>query len=190
MLPQQEQGELAMLRSEIGKMTVRLRENAQRQQEERVRLADAMADISHQLRTPLTAMLLTLSLLEQELELDSPPLPELMERLISRSAGPARALFQGCRESLDRLSREPFSQSWRRLTETLPGLDEEARRALSPLGDTLGRCDWQEQQRRVAAVRGRIETLRAQAEEEQRRQGKVCRALGAAGGAFLVILLL
>ena len=47
-------------------MTVRLRENAQRQQEERVRLADAMADISHQLRTPLTAMRLTLSLLEQE----------------------------------------------------------------------------------------------------------------------------
>ena len=82
------------------------------------------------------------------------------------------------------------SPSWRRLTETLPGLDEEARRALSPLGDTLGRCDWQEQQRRVAAVRGRIETLRAQAEEEQRRQGKVCRALGAAGGSFLVILLL
>ena len=47
-LPQQEEGELAILRSEIGKMTVRLRENAQRQQEERVRLADAMADISHQ----------------------------------------------------------------------------------------------------------------------------------------------
>ena len=64
-LPQQEEGELAILRSEIGKMTVRLRENAQRQQEERVRLADAMADISHQLRTPLTAMRLTLSLLEQ-----------------------------------------------------------------------------------------------------------------------------
>lgn len=60
-LPQQEEGELAILRSEIGKMTVRLRENAQRQQEERVRLADAMADISHQLRTPLTAMRLTRS---------------------------------------------------------------------------------------------------------------------------------
>ena len=138
----------------------------------------------------LDALVDGLSMLEQELELDSPPLPELMERLISRSAGPARALFQGCRESLDRLSREPFSQSWRRLTETLPGLDGEALRALEPLGDTLGRCDWQEQQRRVAAVRGRIETLRDRAEEEQRRQGKVCRALGAAGGAFLVILLL
>ena len=49
-----------------GQEQQRLRENAQRQQEERVRLADAMADISHQLRTPLTAMRLTLSLLEQE----------------------------------------------------------------------------------------------------------------------------
>ncbi len=86
----------------------------------------------------LDALVDGLSLLEQELELDSPPLPELMERLISRSAGPARALFQGCRESLDRLSREPFSQSWRRLTETLPGLDGEARRALESPGGHPG----------------------------------------------------
>ena len=123
----------------------------------------------------LDALVDGLSLLEQELELDSPPLPEL---------------FQGCRESLDRLSREPFSQSWRRLTETLPGLDEEARRALSPLGDTLGRCDWNEQRRRVDAICRRVDELRVRAEERQRRQGKVYRALGAAGGAFLVILLL
>ena len=79
MLPQQEEGELAILRSEIGKMTVRLRENAQRQQEERVRLADAMADISHQLRTPLTAMRLTLSLLEQEGLLAGPVLEALLK---------------------------------------------------------------------------------------------------------------
>lgn len=38
----------------------------------------------------LDALVDGLSLLEQELELDSPPLPELMERLIPRSAGPAR----------------------------------------------------------------------------------------------------
>lgn len=131
-----------------------------------------------------------LALLEQELELDSPPLPELMERLIPRSAGPARALFQGCRESLERLSWEPFSQGWRRLTETLPGLDGETRRTLEPLGDVLGRCDWSEQRRRVDAICRRVDELRVRAEERQHRQGKVYRALGAAGGAFLVILLL
>ena len=138
----------------------------------------------------LDALVDGLSLLEQELELDSPPLPELMERLIPRSAGPARALFQGCRESLERLSWEPFSQGWRRLTETLPGLDGETRRTLEPLGDVLGRCDWNEQRRRVDAVCRRVDELRVRAEERQRRQGKVYRALGAAGGAFLVILLL
>ena len=127
----------------------------------------------------LDALVDGLSLLEQELELDSPPLPELMERLIPRSAGPARALFQGCRESLERLSWEP-----------LPGLDGETRRTLEPLGDVLGRCDWNEQRRRVDTICRRVDELRVRAEERQRRQGKVYRALGAAGGAFLVILLL
>ena len=34
-----------------------------------------------------------LALLEQELELDSPPLPQLMDRLVPRCRGPARELF-------------------------------------------------------------------------------------------------
>ena len=86
MLPQQEEGELAILRSEIGKMTVRLRENAQRQQEERVRLADAMADISHQLRTPLTAINLTLSMLGREglPEQERRALLQELRRLVTR----------------------------------------------------------------------------------------------------------
>ena len=50
-----DEGELAILRSEVGKMTIRLREAADSQRRERLHLADAMADISHQLRTPLTA---------------------------------------------------------------------------------------------------------------------------------------
>ena len=152
----------------------------------KVKNGHEFAHIGHMLKTIRDG----LALLEQELELDSPPLPELMERLIPRSAGPARALFQGCRESLDCLSREPFSQGWRRLTETLPGLDGETRRTLEPLGDVLGRCDWNEQRRRVDTICRRVDELRVRAEERQRRQGKVYRALGAAGGAFLVILLL
>ena len=54
-----DEGELAILRSEVGKMTIRLREAADSQRRERLHLADAMADISHQLRTPLTALNLT-----------------------------------------------------------------------------------------------------------------------------------
>ena len=60
------EGELAILRSEIGKMTLRLKESADRLQAGKLDLTRAIADISHQLRTPLTSMNLTVSLLAQE----------------------------------------------------------------------------------------------------------------------------
>ncbi len=58
------EGELSILRDELHKMMVRLSEQAANSQAERMRLADAIADISHQLRTPLTAMHIDLSLLQ------------------------------------------------------------------------------------------------------------------------------
>lgn len=57
------EGELAILRSEIRKMTVQLRESADLLQQDKTELSQALADISHQLRTPLTSMNLTVSLL-------------------------------------------------------------------------------------------------------------------------------
>lgn len=131
-----------------------------------------------------------LVLLEQELELDAPPLPQLMERLIPRSRGAARALFQGCRRALDRLEEESFSRSWRQLVEGRHELGPEGRQCLLPLGDTLGRCSCEEQRRTVAALHHRLVELTARAEETCRRQGKVYQVLGLSGGAFLVIILL
>ena len=61
-----EEGELSILKSELYKVTAMLSEYNERLRQEKVSLSDSMADISHQLRTPLTAMRLTLSLLEQE----------------------------------------------------------------------------------------------------------------------------
>lgn len=58
------EGELAVLHSEIYKMTVRLREQQQKLTEEKVHLADSMADISHQIRTPLTSINLMVQLLK------------------------------------------------------------------------------------------------------------------------------
>ena len=51
-----QEGELGILRSEIHKMTVRLREQQQTLQTDKVYLANSLADLSHQLRTPLTSM--------------------------------------------------------------------------------------------------------------------------------------
>lgn len=60
------EGELAVLKSEVTKMTVRLREQADALVRDKHRLTNAIADISHQLRTPLTAMNLTISLMSEE----------------------------------------------------------------------------------------------------------------------------
>jgi len=131
-----------------------------------------------------------LLLLEQELELDSPPLPVLMERLASRAPGSAGGLFAQCGAGLGRLDEEEFSHLWRRLVEERRELGEEGRRCLAVLGETLGRCGCFAQVRSVAAARRRLSELAARAEEDARRERKVCQVLGLSGGAFLVILLL
>ena len=59
------EGELSILQSEIHKMTVRLREQHQMLIDDKVYLADSIADISHQIRTPLTSINLLVQLLSK-----------------------------------------------------------------------------------------------------------------------------
>ena len=58
-----DEGELSILHSEIKKMTLRIREQNEALKKEKEHLADSLADIAHQLRTPLTSVNLILSLL-------------------------------------------------------------------------------------------------------------------------------
>lgn len=57
------EGELGILQSEIYKMTVRLREQRLTLLDDKKYLADSIADISHQIRTPLTSINLLVSML-------------------------------------------------------------------------------------------------------------------------------
>lgn len=68
---QYSEGELGILQSELHKMTVRLREQKQQLMEDKRYLADSIADISHQIRTPLTSINLLVSMLAE---------PELTEK--------------------------------------------------------------------------------------------------------------
>lgn len=59
------EGELSILSDEIRKMTVRLREQNSALYKDKQFMKEALEDMSHQLRTPLTAMLLVLGMLRE-----------------------------------------------------------------------------------------------------------------------------
>lgn len=69
-----QEGELSILASQMEKITIRLTEAADRVQKDQQYLADSLADISHQLRTPMTAMSLAVTMLRS-------PDPENRRRL-------------------------------------------------------------------------------------------------------------
>jgi len=58
------EGRLSILKNDIHTLARRLNNQAVNLQEDKARLADTLADISHQLKTPLTAMMVMVDLLE------------------------------------------------------------------------------------------------------------------------------
>jgi signal transduction histidine kinase len=58
-----EEGELSILKNEIYKVSVTLLELAEMMKKDRQSLADALSDISHQIKTPLTGMQVAIDLL-------------------------------------------------------------------------------------------------------------------------------
>ena len=57
------EGELSILKNEMYKVTIRLSEQSLNLQEDKVKLTNAISDISHQLKTPLTSMTVMADLL-------------------------------------------------------------------------------------------------------------------------------
>lgn len=74
-----DEGELSILKSEIYKVTVMLQEQAETLKEEKLQLASALSDISHQLKTPLTSMFVMTDIL-----IDSQLSPERRQEFTSK----------------------------------------------------------------------------------------------------------
>ena len=72
------EGELSVLQSELSKLLVTLRSQSESLRADRVFLADSLADISHQLKTPLTSMNLAAAMLAE------PELSEERRRELAR----------------------------------------------------------------------------------------------------------
>ena len=149
----------------------------------------AAAELGRKVRR-LEHLYIGLSLLERELWERGSPLPQVLEELARRTEEPAKALFAQSAAACGRLDQEPFPAAWRRLVQEAEGLTAEGRAALLPLGEVLGRYEAQEQREAIAQARSALERERERAEGEKLRMGRVYKALGVSGGAFLVILLL
>lgn len=93
-----DEGELSILQSEIVKMTLRIREQNAALRKEKKHLADSLADISHQLRTPLTSVNIILSLLEKNAD-------KKEQKTLIREAGELFAQMDFLLVSLLKLSR-------------------------------------------------------------------------------------
>ena len=63
--------ELSILKNEIYKTTIMLKEAAENSNKEKLQLKDSLSDISHQLKTPLTSILITLDNIIDDPEMDS-----------------------------------------------------------------------------------------------------------------------
>jgi signal transduction histidine kinase len=74
------EGELSILKSEIYKVTIRLSEQSALLQQDKAKLTDAISDISHQLKTPLTSMMVMSDLLS-DLSLEDDKRKEFTRRI-------------------------------------------------------------------------------------------------------------
>lgn len=63
---QYREGELSVLSDEVEKLVIKRREQTERLQNDKIFLADSIADISHQIKTPLTSINLILNFLREE----------------------------------------------------------------------------------------------------------------------------
>lgn len=128
-----QEGELSILTSEIYKMTVSLRDATDKLQQDKQWLLDTMADISHQLRTPLTAINLTVSMLAEE-DLSPERHRELVHRLRS-----LHARMDWLVEGLLKLSKiDAGVVSFQRENVSLDALVRQAAEPLTILMDVRG----------------------------------------------------
>lgn len=73
--------EISRLRNELYKTTILLRETAENSEKEKVSLSNSLADISHQIKTPITSMRIMLDNIEDNPNMDSKTRAEFIKEI-------------------------------------------------------------------------------------------------------------
>lgn len=73
--------EISRLRNELYKTTILLRETAENSEKEKVSLSNSLADISHQIKTPITSMRIMLDNIEDNPNMDSKTREEFIKEI-------------------------------------------------------------------------------------------------------------
>ena len=126
LITQHDEGELSILESEVRKMTVRLKESADLLRAEKAGLSQAIEDIFHQIRTPLTALNIEAALLAEE------DLPYERRVRLTREVRRQLQRMEWLVEALLKMSRiDAGTVEFRKETVTLRELVEKAAEPLS-----------------------------------------------------------
>ncbi len=141
----------------------------------------------------LDELLLTLKILQAEMEYRSDPLPDLMDRIAGRTTGKASHFLSTVCQLLGKKDRYDLYESWKQAVDEVYGesaLASEDKEILSQAGIELGKTDMANQHAMFAHLFKGLENQRKEADEERRKKGRIYRTLGASSGVLAVIMLL
>ena len=139
----------------------------------------------------LSGVCAALALLRGEITQRCAPLPEIAARLAAEGPEVCRAWFAALADAIEREPEARFSALWTRtLTRHGPLLPADARAELGRLGLSLGRYDAPEQAAEIDRCLVFLTAARRRASDAAREKGRLCAALGLAGGLLLAVLLL
>jgi stage III sporulation protein AB len=139
----------------------------------------------------LTGLISALTIMKSEICDLLTPMPELLRLIAEQSSIPVKTFFENCLAFLTEGRTVSFSKAWEyaaRETVSMQLTPDEVS-ALSELGLSLGRYDIDEQKTALTRTINKLEIYMARAEEEKRRKGKVCAAMGVSTGLMIAIIM-
>lgn len=120
------------------------------------------------------------------------PVKSLLEKLAIQAPEPTRRFFAQCMFRAETQIDIPVTQLWQEIVKEADYLclRQQEVELLCEIGNVFGRYRSDEQVDLLKGIRGRLETLKETAKEEQSRNVKVYRSLGITCGIAIAILLI